>query len=132
MLAALITAVSLVFLIQLALAHRHAERAFHRRERERPPPLDDYPSVTVIRPVKGADVEQRENFAAALDNGYPGEIETVFVFEDEQDPGYPLAREAVDAHLRSGGQGAARIDLVVGPGRQAVSASGDCPPARAA
>jgi ceramide glucosyltransferase len=91
MLAALITAFSLMFLVQLTLAHRRAERAFQRRERERPPPLDHYPSVTVIRPVKGADVEQRENFAAALDSGYPGEIETVFVFEDEEDPGYPLA-----------------------------------------
>jgi ceramide glucosyltransferase len=115
MLAALITAFSLMFLVQLTLAHRRAERAFQRRERERPPPLDHYPSVTVIRPVKGADVEQRENFAAALDSGYPGEIETVFVFEDEEDPGYPLAREAIDAHLRSGGRGAARIVLAGKP-----------------
>ena len=115
MLAALITAVSLAFLVQLAFAHRRAERAFHRRERERPPPLAEYPSVTVIRPVKGADVEQRENFAAALDTGYPGEIETVFVFEDEEDPGHPLAVDAIEAHLRAGGHGAARIVLAGKP-----------------
>jgi ceramide glucosyltransferase len=109
MLAALITAVSLVFLVQLAVAHRHVERAFRRREGARPPPLSDYPPVTVIRPVKGTDVEQAENFRAALDTGYPGAVETIFVFEDEDDPAFPLARHAIETHRGAGGHGEARV-----------------------
>jgi ceramide glucosyltransferase len=109
MLAAIITAVSLAFLLQLGLAHRHAVHAFHRRARERPRPLSAYPPVTVIRPVKGTDVEQAENFRAALDTGYPGEVETIFVFEDENDPAYPLARDAIEEHRESGDHGEAAI-----------------------
>jgi hypothetical protein len=45
-----------------------------------------HPSVTVIRPVRGKDVGAAENFKAALDTGYPGEVETIFVFDDENDP----------------------------------------------
>jgi ceramide glucosyltransferase len=109
MLAAIITAVSVAFLAQLAAAHTRTVRAFRRRAAERPEPLSAYPPVTVIRPVKGTDVEQAENFRAALDTGYPGEVETTFVFEDENDPAYPLARDAIEAHRASGGHGNAGI-----------------------
>src|SRR5882757_1336475 len=51
-----------------------------------------HPSVTVIRPVRGKDVGAAENFAAALDTGYPGEVETLFIFDDYNDPGLPVAR----------------------------------------
>jgi ceramide glucosyltransferase len=107
--AAFVTLVSIVFLVQLAVTHRRAVRALLRRDAERPPYLAAYPSVTVVRPVKGVDVEQEDNFRAALDTGYPGEIETIFVFEDEDDPAYALARDAIEHHRRSGGHGAARI-----------------------
>lgn len=115
MLAAIATAVSLAFLIQLGLTHRKAVRAFHRREGQRPPPLSGYPPVTVIRPVKGTDAEQAENFRAALDTGYPGEVETIFVFEDAEDPAYPLARDAIEEHRGSGGHGEARVGFAGKP-----------------
>jgi ceramide glucosyltransferase len=67
----------------------------------------------VIRPVRGADVGAAENYAAALDNGYPGEIETLFVFDDESDPGYPIAVEAIERHRARGGHGTAAI-LIAG------------------
>ncbi len=109
MFVAVVTLVSIGFLVHLVLSHREAVRGLHRRETERPPRLRAYPSVTVVRPVKGADVEQAENFRAALNTGYPGEIETIFVFEDENDPACALARDAIEQHRRSGGHGAARI-----------------------
>jgi ceramide glucosyltransferase len=93
------------------------------RARRRPEParqkLWHHPSVSVIRPVRGADVGARENFEAALDTGYPGEVETLFVFDDESDPGLPIAREVVRAHAASGK-----------PGRAAVVVAGAPPPAR--
>ena len=45
-----------------------------------------YPSVTVIRPVRGKDVGAADNFRAALDTGYPGDVETLFIFDDDKDP----------------------------------------------
>jgi ceramide glucosyltransferase len=80
-----------------------------------------YPSITVIRPVRGKDVGAEENFKAALDTGYHplGEVETLFVFDDEKDPGLPVARAVVAEHL------AQRR-----PGRAGVIVAGAPPPGR--
>ena len=111
----LVTLVSAALLAQLALAHRKAVSCLRRRDLSRPEPLASYPSVTVVRPVKGTDVEQEVNFRAALDTGYPGEIETIFVFEDESDPAWARARRAIadreEAHPGELGPGEARIVL---------------------
>jgi ceramide glucosyltransferase len=64
--------------------------------------------------VKGRDVEQQENFRAALETGYPGEVETIFVFEDRDDPGHRVAEAAISAYERGGGTGTARI-VLAGP-----------------
>jgi ceramide glucosyltransferase len=74
-----------------------------------------YPSVTVIRPVRGKDVGAAENFAAALDTGYPGELETLFVFDDDRDPGLPIARAVVAAHVASGRPGRAGVVVAGSP-----------------
>jgi ceramide glucosyltransferase len=111
----LVVAVSIGLAVQLAYAHGRTVRRFRLRGERRPPPLADYPSVTVIRPVKGTDVEQEANFRAALDTGYPGRVETIFVLEDEDDPAYPLVRRAIDVHVTTGRPGAARILLAGTP-----------------
>lgn len=111
----IIAGISLALLAQLVWAHRRAVMALRRRPAARPPIPDRYPFVTVVRPVKGPDVEQAENFRAALDTGYPGPVETLFVFEDGEDPAYELARVAIADHLRSGAHGEARILLSGAP-----------------
>lgn len=68
-----------------------------RTARPEPPRLTDYPSVTVIRPIKGLDSEAEENIHAALHLVYPGEVETLFVFDDEHEPALPLVRRALEA-----------------------------------
>ena len=76
-----------------------------RAVRRDPPPSRtprSWPSVTVVRPVKGADTGQRENLAAALEHTYPGDVQTIFVFDDEDDPGYAGAKRAVEAHTGPG------------------------------
>jgi len=97
---------------------RDLARAQRRPEPLRKP-LWHYPSVSIIRPVRGADVGARENFEAALDTGYPGDVETLFVFDDESDPGLPIARDVVRAHNAS-----------FRPGRAVVLVAGAPPPAR--
>lgn len=94
----------LVVLIEAWHFHRLQRAALRPAARFRR--LDSYPSLTVVRPIKGLDAGARENLRAALDNGYPGPIETLFVLDDEDDPAVPLVREAIAAHR---GRGAARI-----------------------
>jgi ceramide glucosyltransferase len=76
-----------------------------------PPTRAHYPSLSVIRPVRGKDVGAAENFTAALDTGYPGEVETLFIFDDDKDPGLPVARDVVRAHRAAGRPG--RADVIV-------------------
>jgi len=114
--------ISSVIGIALTVAFVAWQRDLSRARRRPEPPrktLWHYPSVSVIRPVRGADVGARENFEAALDTGYPGDVETLFVFDDELDPGLPIAREVVRAHNAS-----------FRPGRAAVIVAGAPPPAR--
>ena len=114
--------ISSVIGIALTVAFVAWQRDLARAQRRSDPPrkrLWHYPSVSVIRPVRGADIGARENFEAALDTGYPGDVETLFVFDDEFDPGLPIAREVVRAHNAS-----------FRPGRAAVVVAGAPPPAR--
>ncbi len=115
MISVFVTAVSIGLLIQLGYAHRRAVQRLRLRDDQRPAALASCPPVTVIRPVKGKDVEQEANFLAALDTGYRGEIETIFVLEDEDDPAYSLVRRTIEAHENSGGHGTARILLAGAP-----------------
>ena len=89
-----IVVVGFLMILDVLWTHRQLRRAIieARPERRR---LDRYPSISVVRPVRGRDVDAAENFAAALDTGYPGKVETIFVVDDESDPAWPLLRQAV-------------------------------------
>jgi ceramide glucosyltransferase len=77
--------------------------------------LLQYPSLSIIRPVRGDDVGAEDNFRAALDTGYPGDVETLFVFDDERDPGLPIARRVVDEHHAAGRPGRAEVIIASAP-----------------
>ncbi|MDB4968614.1 MAG: hypothetical protein JWN44_4303 [Myxococcales bacterium] len=77
--------------------------------------LTSYPSVTIIRPVRGRDVGAEENFRAALDTGYPGDVETLFIFDDNDDPGLPVARQVVREHRAAGRRGSAGVVVAGSP-----------------
>jgi ceramide glucosyltransferase len=106
--AVLIVLMSALVMLEIAITYRQQARGLREARRE-PARLSHYPSISVIRPVRGADVGAAENYAAALDNGYPGDIETIFVFDDEADPGYPIACAAVAEHQARGGRGTASV-----------------------
>jgi len=63
-----------------------------------PPRLESYPSVTVIRPIKDLDPEADENTRFALRHGYPGRVQTIFVFDDDSDPTYPIVKRVIEEH----------------------------------
>jgi ceramide glucosyltransferase len=73
-----------------------------------------YPCVTVIRPVKGLDVGAEENFRAALDTGYPGIVETLFIFDGTDDPAFEVAQRVAEEYKASGGDNRVQV-LVSGP-----------------
>jgi ceramide glucosyltransferase len=87
-----------------------------RRPSVPPPALARYPSLTVVHPVRGLDPGARENIAAALDLDYPGEIEDLFVFDDEAEPALPLVRAAIAERAALGRAGRARV-IIAGPPR---------------
>ncbi len=54
-----------------------------------------YPSVTVIRPIRGLDAGCRENTLALLHQHYAGQRETLFVFDSSSDAGLPIVSELI-------------------------------------
>jgi ceramide glucosyltransferase len=108
----LVALIGALVLADVAWSHRRLQRAV-REARPLRARLARYPSITVIRPVRGHDVEAAANFAAALDTGYPGEVETIFLVDDESDPALPILREAVARHQAAGAPGRAAV-LVAG------------------
>jgi ceramide glucosyltransferase len=70
---------------------------------------DLYPSLSVVRPVRGLDVEALDNLRAALDTGYPGPLETLFVLDDAREPALPLIRQAIAEAKRTRGTVDARV-----------------------
>lgn len=72
------------------------------RKRAYPAEPDRYPSLSLIRPIKGLDTGVEDNLRAALDHGYPGEVETFFVFEDGSEPALPAVEKALTERKRAG------------------------------
>ncbi|MFH1729901.1 MAG: glycosyltransferase [Pseudomonadota bacterium] len=60
------------------------------------PKLKKYPSVSILRPIKGLDAGIRGNVQNALNPGYPGNVETIFIFDDDKDEAYPLVKEEIE------------------------------------
>ncbi|NPC69017.1 glycosyltransferase [Corallococcus sp. AB004] len=92
------------------LVHGHRELMAGLRRRAAPPVKRfEPPAVTVIRPIRGLDVDARENVRALLGLDYPGEWEVLFVFDSEDDPAFLPTREEVAARPTR----AKRVELIV-------------------
>jgi ceramide glucosyltransferase len=94
-------------LLQVLLTHGHLLRAL--RLGRRPQQLESYPSVTVIRPIKGLDAGAEQNIRAAIRTGYPGEVETLFVFDDDSEPALPVVERVLRQASEAGWQVNARV-----------------------
>jgi ceramide glucosyltransferase len=103
---------ALLFVLIL-LGHRQLARAISRPAVPAPG-RERYPSVTVIRPIRGLDIGSRENAEALLEQQYPGEQETLFIVDSESDPAFPVMVELVRARA-SRGLGRAEVLLAGKP-----------------
>jgi ceramide glucosyltransferase len=106
-----------LLVLALAKSHRGLMRALSRSlPAQAKPPA--YPSVTIIRPIRGLDVGAKENLQALLNTTYPGELELFCVLDSEADPAYPVVRALVDAREK---RGASRVEVLIAgtppPGR---------------
>jgi ceramide glucosyltransferase len=107
----LFVAGSLVLLGVLAM-HLRLASAIARPER-RPRKLSIYPSLSVIRPIRGLDVDARNNFIAALACDYPGDVETLFVLDSVDDEAAGTVIDVVREHRALRRRGRVRI-LIAG------------------
>src|SRR6266852_1819804 len=106
--ATLLSLLGVARLVGIVYGHRQLARGLSRSAVPASRPAS-YPSVTVIRPMRGLDVGARENILALLDTVYPGPLEILFVFDSESDPGFPLVRELIQQRPR---QAPDRIDVL--------------------
>src|SRR5437667_4381592 len=105
---ALFLGASVASLVWLVVEHRHLMRAARRRVPDAPEPAR-YPPLTVVRPVRGLDVDVEHNAGALLGAHYPGPLEILFVFDDADDAGVPLYRALVAQHLAAHPEARVRI-----------------------
>jgi ceramide glucosyltransferase len=82
-----------------------------RAIRKRPYPAEParHPSLSIIRPIKGVDSDVENNLHAAFDHGYRGDVETLFVFDDENEPTFPLVERVIAEQRRANQDLQARI-----------------------
>ena len=81
----------------IVIAAHHAWLAARGRRRIAATP-SAWPSVAVLRPIRGRDPGARENLDALLEVDYPGAIEFLFLLDDDGDPSYPIVEAAIAAH----------------------------------
>ena len=85
----------------IVVEHLYLERAVSRI-REAAPAADGYPSLTIVRPIRGVDVGAADNVRALLASDYPAALELLFIFDDETDPAVPVVRGVLaEAPLRA-------------------------------
>lgn len=82
-----IVSLGALLLLQEIWTHRSLCRVL-REPRPRPPKPTRSPLLSMIRPIRGLDVEAEENLRNALElsRSWPGAMQTIFVFDDPSEP----------------------------------------------
>lgn len=74
-------------------------RLWPAAKRERASPVRrHWPSLSILRPIRGPDPECAENTRALLEQDYPGRHEILFVFDSVADPSLPVVSEVLRTH----------------------------------
>ncbi len=92
---AVLTLFAAALLVRILLNYLRMERMLAPKRRTSQHTRRAFPSITIIRPIKGLDVGCRENTEALLAQDYPGDVETLFVLDSASDPAYPVIADVV-------------------------------------
>jgi ceramide glucosyltransferase len=71
-----------------------ARKFFSGRPAKSSQPLDFFPPVSVLKPIRGLDRETYENFSSFCLQEYP-EFEILFCVSDESDPAVPVIKKVI-------------------------------------
>ncbi|HEX4462977.1 MAG TPA: glycosyltransferase, partial [Polyangia bacterium] len=101
-------------LVWLAFQYR---RLYHALARPLPiPPAPSrYPSLTIVRTIRGLDFGARANVEALLASEYPAPLELLFVLDDAKDPAYAEVKTLVARHRASHPLARTRVLLAGAP-----------------
>ncbi|KAJ2739578.1 Ceramide glucosyltransferase, partial [Coemansia sp. BCRC 34490] len=58
-------------------------------------PSEHYPRVTIIRPMKGVDMDMCQTLESSFQQTYPSDIEILFAVEDPEDPAIDIANKLI-------------------------------------
>jgi ceramide glucosyltransferase len=96
---ALLTTIVLVIVLASGLAlplGLLAVRRFYAKPEASDPPT--WPSVSILKPVKGLDADAEIGFCSFIEQEYPGRLEVIFAVEGLDDPVVPLIRRLQAEH----------------------------------
>lgn len=88
-------------LLAMAVGHRALSTVLNVPDRapEGPP---NWPSITIIRPIRALDEGARENLEALFTVDYPAPVQVLFVLDDVDDAAYPVTEEVAKQRLAEG------------------------------
>lgn len=78
--------------------HGYLVTGLSRHKDNRAPRLAEWPSITVVRPIKGLDPGAERNIEALYACRYDGPIRFLFVLDDDRDPAMPIVRSVMERH----------------------------------
>ncbi|KAJ1991967.1 Ceramide glucosyltransferase [Coemansia spiralis] len=86
----------LIFISHCVLQRRYVRR---RPFVDRPP--EDYPPVTIIRPIKGVDLDMRRTLESSFRQSYPSKLEILFAVEDPADPAIVVLNQLLEQYPKA-------------------------------
>ena len=80
-------------------AHALAAAVLIRRWRPEPSPaLDDFPGVTILKPLHGAEAALYANLASFCEQDYPGDVQVIFGAHDASDSSVEIVKQLMASY----------------------------------
>lgn len=70
---------------------------YTKKDTPKSPSMLTPPSVSILRPLKGLDINLRENLLSSFVQNYPA-YEIIFSVAKEDDPAIPVVKELMEEH----------------------------------
>ncbi|KAJ2326543.1 Ceramide glucosyltransferase [Coemansia sp. RSA 2673] len=97
----LVLALAAFLFLLIAISHCVLQRRYVNPQPFIDRPAEDYPPVTIIRPLKGVDSGMRRTLESSFRQQYPGSMEILFAVEDPDDPAIDVATDLIDCYPKT-------------------------------